>query len=489
MKMIQNVAAWIFALFMLISGMVFVGESPSTGILCFFGAVLSAPITWKIIEKSRKKVTPIIKIILPIVVFLGAIIISPSNNTDALLLEMISEIPDVESYQVVGREAMDGGALFSSMKSSGRTEEIHQDDKTHSLENLEIHFMDVGQGSSTLIRCGSKSMLIDAGDDSKGTAIQNYLQKQGIEKLDYLVLTHPDMDHIGGAPVIITKFDIDTVFMSNYEKDNQTYMKLIQALDNKRLEWLVPDVGSSYPLGSAVITILAPNRTYRDPNNASIALLVQNGNNSVLFTGDAEEEAENDILLNGMEFTADIYHVGHHGSKTSTGESFLDFIHPTYAVISCEEGNSYGHPHAQTLNRLRERGISVFRTDEQGSIIATLSGSEITWNCSPSDTWQAGEPTGISGKNKSNSSQKGWINAGNDLWAPLQKQEAELPPEEPIVAEEPVSNSITYVLNSKTMKFHKPSCSNLPTANRSDSTSNREELIGMGYEACKKCRP
>ena len=104
-------------------------------------------------------------------------------------------------------------------------------------DTMEVHYIDVGQGDSTLIKCGEHFMLIDAGDDSKGTLIQSYLQKQNVDKLDYLILTHPDADHIGGAPVIITKFDIDRVFVSNYEKDNKTYQKLIQSLDNKRLRY------------------------------------------------------------------------------------------------------------------------------------------------------------------------------------------------------------------------------------------------------------
>ena len=154
---------------------------------------------------------------------------------------------------------------------------------------MEVHFLDVGQGNSTLITCDGHSMLIDAGEDSKGTLIQNYLNKQKVESLDYLVLTHPDSDHIGGAPVIISKFKINKVFVSNYEKDNKTYQKLIQSLDNKRLKSVTPDVGAQYTLGKATITFLAPNDEYDNPNDSSVALLVQNGENRFLFTGDAQE--------------------------------------------------------------------------------------------------------------------------------------------------------------------------------------------------------
>lgn len=254
-----------------------------------------------------------------------------------------------------------------------------------------VHFMDVGQSDATLIQCGNQAMLIDAGDGDKGTAIQNYLQKQGVEKLDYLILTHPDADHIGGAPVMITKFDIDTIFMSDFEKTNQTYVKLIQALDDKALRWSTPEVGSTYTLGGADFTILGPSQEYGDPNNSSISLVIQYGENTFLFSGDAEEEAEADILESGLPLQADVYHVGHHGSNTSSSEPFLDAIAPVYAVVSCGVDNAYGHPHAQTLNRLRERGVQLLRTDEQGSIIAVSNGSTISWNTPPTDTWQAGK--------------------------------------------------------------------------------------------------
>lgn len=173
-------------------------------------------------------------------------------------------------------------------------------------------------------------------ENSKGTAVQNYLKKQGVKKLDYLILTHTDADHIGGADVIITKFDVDTLFIGDFKKENKTYAELINAINYKGLQYSTPAVGNEYTLGNAVFTILAPNTVYDDPNNSSIAILLRNGDNRFLFTGDCEEESE-------------------------------------------------------TLNNLRSMGVKVFRTDEQGSIVAYSNGIEITWNCAPSDTWKAGE--------------------------------------------------------------------------------------------------
>lgn len=259
---------------------------------------------------------------------------------------------------------------------------------------LEVHFIDVGQGDATLIKADGHAMLIDSGENDKGTAVQLYLKKQGVDRLDYLVLTHTDSDHIGGADVIISKFEIGQIFLSDFKKDNKTYRELMDSMKNRNMTFSTPQVGAEYELGNTVFTIIAPNDTYDDPNNSSIALIVDYGENSFLFSGDCEEEAERDILENGMNLDVDVYQVGHHGSKSSSTEEFLDAMSPEYAVISCEEKNSYGHPHAKTLNNLRARGIRVFRTDEQGSIVAYSDGTDITWNCSPSDTWQAGEPSG-----------------------------------------------------------------------------------------------
>lgn len=371
-------------------------------------------------------------------------------------------------------------------------------------DKMEVHFIDVGQGDATLIKCGEHAMLIDAGDDSKGTAVQNYLKKQKVEKLDYLVLTHPDSDHIGGAPTIITKFEIKKVFVSNYEKDNKSYQKLIQALDDKDVTYLTPRVGWRYYLGTALITILAPNKEYDNPNDASVSLIIKNGDNKFFFSGDAGEDAENDILDNDIDISADVYHVGHHGSKYSTSKEFFKAINPDYAVISCAEGNSYGHPHAETLNTLRTNGVKVYRTDEEGSIVATADGKKITFSVPASETWKAGEPTGSAnaakssngkatqstdGKTTQQSDEKA-VQSSDTQAGQSSNEEAASEIKEP-APETSASNTteLTYVLNVKTMKFHKPSCNSLPTANRKDTSESRESVIAQGYVPCKKCNP
>lgn len=258
---------------------------------------------------------------------------------------------------------------------------------------LEIHYLDVGQGDSTLILCDGHAMLIDAGDNDRGTAVQSYLESQGVTTLDYVIGTHPDADHIGGLDVVLYKFDCQMVMMPDFEKDTRTYDDVVQTMKQKRYKNTLPEVGTVYELGSAVFTIVAPNGEYGDnANDYSVGILLQHGKNRFLFTGDAEEASEADMLENGIDLEADVFKASHHGSRTANTEEFLQTVDPDYVVISCGQDNSYGHPHAEVMSRLRAMGISVFRTDEQGTIVAYSDGTEITFNMSPDESWKAGEP-------------------------------------------------------------------------------------------------
>ena len=253
------------------------------------------------------------------------------------------------------------------------------------FSEMQVHFIDVGQGDCTLITSGGEAMLIDAGNNDKGTLVQSYLQKQGITSLDIVICTHGDGDHSGGIDVILYKFDCKTVIMPDTSKvmnDTATFRDVLSTMKAKNYKNTVPVIGDVYKLGNATVTIIAPSSyDYGDnKNNYSVGVLVQNGENRFIFTGDAQAEAEVDILHNNSNISADVYKVAHHGSRTSTTKEFLDAINPTYAVISCGEDNSYGHPHAEVMKRLRKTRIKVFRTDVQGTIIAISDGRNITWN-------------------------------------------------------------------------------------------------------------
>lgn len=320
-------------------------------------------------------------------------------------------------------------------------------------DDLTVHFLDVGQGDCTVLTQGGHAMMIDAGDNDKGTAVQSYLQYLGIDTLDYVVLTHPDADHIGGADVILYKFDCQTILMPGKETDTQTYDDVIRTMKEKGYRAEHPLPGDTYAFGDCIFTVLSPDGDYPDNNNNSIVLSLTHGENTFLFTGDAEEAAENKMLEQHFDLKADVLKAGHHGSSSSTGDDFLEAVSPSCAVISCGEDNKYGHPHAETMNKFRQMGVAVYRTDEQGTITVTSDGSSLVWNTSPSDSWQVGEPRGssVSGQN-------------TDL----------------------------YILNNNTMKFHLPDCGSIEDIkpeNKEKSSLSREELIKMGYEPCKRCNP
>lgn len=345
---------------------------------------------------------------------------------------------------------------------------------------MEVHYIDVGQGDSTLIKCGDEAMLIDAGDENHGSAVRLYLKKQGVTSLKYLILTHSDADHIGGAASVITNVPIDTVFMCQYEKDNLIYENLINALFYKNLSWSTPDVGSEFTLGNARYTVVAPNNIYPDPNNSSIAIILHHGTKSFLFTGDAEVEAENDILQNGISIACDVYQAGHHGSYTASTAELLDAAKPKYTVISCAMGNSYGHPHEDALTRIKGSGSELFRIDEQGTIIAYSDGTNLSFNVEPINDWTCGEAE----VKKSASTLVKEAQANENATS-----ETQVSADEPQAA--PASD-ITYVCNKNTMKFHYPDCDSvneMKPKNRMDVTLTREEVIAQGYIPCKRCNP
>ena len=284
-----------------------------------------------------------------------------------------------------------------------------------------------------------------------------------------------DADHIGGMDVVLYKFDCKTIIMPDVANNTRTYDDVVQTMKNKGYKTTYPVVGETYTIGGAAFTIIAPNKEYgNDMNSWSVGVLLQNGNHRFLFTGDAEEGAEQDILQNGIDISADVYKVAHHGSNTATSQAFLDAVHPTYAVISAGEGNSYGHPHAEVLNRLRAAGVSVFRTDEQGTIVASSDGTTLTWNMSPSESWQAGEAKKSQNTEKSEKAADSQNNAETDAAVSNPTDQTD-------------GNSDVIVHITKTgEKYHSAGCQYL---RKSDIEVTLSEAKARGLTPCSKCNP
>lgn len=241
-------------------------------------------------------------------------------------------------------------------------------------ENLTVYVFDVGQADCILIENNGEYMIIDAGNNPDGKLVVKQLQSMGITEIKYAVGTHAHEDHIGGLDKVIDAFDIGVLFMPGNEYDSATYRDVVKAAEAKDIEKVAPEIGYIFYVGSAKCEIMAIDNENEDPNLNSIMIEVTYGNNKFLFTGDAEIPNEETRLWNDI----DVLKAGHHGSSTSTGEDFMEQIQPEIVLISVGEGNSYGHPHKETMDLFEEYQVDIYRTDIQGTIVVTSDGNNCT---------------------------------------------------------------------------------------------------------------
>lgn len=246
---------------------------------------------------------------------------------------------------------------------------------------LIVHYIDIGQGDSIFIQLPTdETALIDGGPRVSSEKLVDYLNTLGVEKIDYLIATHPHEDHIGGLPAVIRKFNIHNIYMPNKTANTAIFEELLLEIKKKDLEINIASGGDTILDKEGLkIEIFGPNKeSYSNTNDYSIVAKITYGDNSFLFTGDAEKTSEIEMIEKGYNLSSDVLKVGHHGSTTSTSESFLKEVNPKYGIISCEKGNTYGHPHKEIIELLNEYNVKVLRTDEQGTIVLTSDGKEIS---------------------------------------------------------------------------------------------------------------
>jgi len=243
-----------------------------------------------------------------------------------------------------------------------------------------VHYIDVGQGDSILIQVNNKNLLIDAGPKSDKKKLLDYLSSLNLNKLDYVIATHPHEDHIGNMADVIDDYNVLAFYAPKVQSTTKTFEQMVESLKSKNLKINVIKKGTdSINLGeNTKVTVFSPTKDYyEDLNNYSPVIKIEYGKTSFLFTGDAQKDVEKEILATNEDISADILKVGHHGSSTSTTKDFLNKVNPSIGVISLGKDNTYNHPNDGTIKRLNQNKVTIYRTDKNGTVILSSDGSKI----------------------------------------------------------------------------------------------------------------
>lgn len=334
---------------------------------------------------------------------------------------------------------------------------------------LNVHFIDVGQGDSEFIELpNGQTMLIDAGNPENGSQIVTYVKGLGHSKIDYLIATHPHADHIGGMAEVVKNLDIGKIYMPKASTNTQTFEDLLTAIQNKGLKINTAKSGvNMFKNGTLNADIIAPvNITGDDLNQYSAVIMLTYGDNKFLFTGDAGNESEGQIT---SDVKADVLKVGHHGSDTSTSQTFLNKVSPKYAVIEVGKDNSYGHPTAAALAKLEKIGATIYRTDKDGTIIFTSDAKTITVNKKSSSIKEQAPPSSA------------------PAVAAVAPQKPAPEKEKPKVTAPATDNKgITVYVTNTGKKYHRDGCRYLKKSQIAISLSDAQ---AEGYGPCSVCDP
>ena len=321
-----------------------------------------------------------------------------------------------------------------------------------------LTMLDVGQGLSVLVQADGEYLLYDGGGRGASSYVVAYLQQHGVSELEWLVAPHYDEDHISGLVGVLHTTPVKQALMPDYTTDTQIYQSLQNVLGEKSVPVICPAQGDTVSLGSAEIQIVGPKTyDYDSDNSNSLCLRISYGNFRCLLTGDAEQDAEQDMVASGQDLTCDLYVVGHHGSSSSTSEELLEAASPRYVFLSVGTDNAYGHPTEQTMTALQQHGVALYRTDKQSEITVYSDGENCWFSTNPCEDWTPGSQTA---------------------------------PDTPLATTLP--QSAQFVLNTHTKKFHYPDCSSveqMSDENKDFIDATREELIERGYTPCGRCDP
>lgn len=288
-------------------------------------------------------------------------------DTTAVMRDNLSYLPIRPVLEAFGAQVLWDGEQYQVVVTS------------HAEQLLQVHFIDVGQGDATLIDCGEVEVLIDGGDNKAGPTVVEYLRPYVDGKLDYIIATHPDTDHIGGLDDVLAAYDVGEVIDGGKRTSSKTYQDYFSAAQAEPGCTFSYDEDRMISLGpGTVLSILETGDGWSSVNDSSVVAQLDCGSVQILFTGDISQRVERECLP--LFEDIDVLKVGHHGSSSSSCQEFLDVIQPEYAVASYQVGNSYHHPTASALQRLLERGTTVYGTGKSGTVILSTDGRSYSFN-------------------------------------------------------------------------------------------------------------
>ena len=339
--------------------------------------------------------------------------------------------------------------------------------------DMAVHFIDVGQGLAILVQSGGENLLYDGGNRAHADEVVQYLKNQQVETIDYMISSHYDEDHLGGLVKCLDNFEVEHVLGSDYVHTSELFNTFMNTATAHAIIVEYPSVGDTYEFGTGSFTVMAPDGISQNSNDNSVVIRLVNGNNSFMFMGDAEETSEQDMISTGMNLDCDVLSLGHHGSASSTTWDLLEASTPSWAVISCGQDNSYGHPAAETMGKLKDMDIPVFRTDDQGTVIALSDGNVISWNQEPCNDYASGSEK----KGADSSSSQTAEYSGNDA-AVSESEAAE-------VSDSDTQERMVWISATGSKYHSKPDCGNMNPNKATQETES--QALSQGYEACKKC--
>lgn len=328
---------------------------------------------------------------------------------------------------------------------------------------MSVTYLDVGQGNAVVVRSKEQTMLIDGGPRESSSFVVSYLKELGIRQLDYMVISHFDEDHLAGAIGALHNFSVGTLITADYAADSSIYDSYKEIVEEKGYEAVHPSLGDTFSLGSGSFRIISPvSYGHEDENQDSVGIILENGADRFFIGGDIGLEGEKEILEAGVDIQADVMLMNHHGSHVS--REFFQEVAPSWAVISCGEGNSYGHPRQDTVELIQEFQVPLFRTDKQGTVTALSKGRGITFDQDPCNDYTPGESSRDEDENTP------------------EKTRAEL--------SNSTRETCDFILNIHTKKIHLPDCSSVNAMDEDNMAfykGEKDVLLQQGYTPCGNC--